>query len=61
MPMIKDLVRLVRLFGELLLLLAIIIAIVWAYGADTSIGANLYAEQHAFFCSLRTKLWRSHL
>ena len=44
MPMIKDLVRLVRLAGELLILLAAVIAIAWADGADTSIGANIYAE-----------------
>ena len=34
MPMIKDLVRLVRLVGGLLI----------PFGADTSIGANLCAE-----------------
>jgi hypothetical protein len=44
MPMIKDLVRLVRWFGGLLIPFAAIIALTWAFGADTSIGANLCAE-----------------
>jgi predicted RND superfamily exporter protein len=44
MSMIKGLVRVVRLVGELLILFAAIIAIAWAFGANTSIGANLCAE-----------------
>jgi hypothetical protein len=67
MPMIKGLVRVIRWFGELLLLLATLIAIAWAFGAvwfdapfrnTNKVAAGLLAVGFAITIVFVKPLWR---